>query len=62
MGNKQVRAFTSTCEKDYDRHKYKLVLKDGRELVLEDYEHARAYWHQFRTQLSHVEVLDGETK
>ena len=58
MAKRKLKTFTTTCEKDYDRHRYKLVLKEGKELILEDYEMARAYWYQFRKQLSHVEVLD----
>ena len=58
MANKQIRTFTSTSEEDYDRHKYKLCLKNGKAIVLEDYEQARTFWHQFRTQLDHVEVMD----
>jgi len=50
--------FTSTCDKDYDRHTYKLVLKNGKALVLEDYEMVRQYWYQYKAQLEAVEVLD----
>tara|TARA_Y100000592_G_C5312134_1_gene240670 strand:+ start:314 stop:493 length:180 start_codon:yes stop_codon:yes gene_type:complete len=58
MAKRKLKTFTTTCEKDYDRHRYKLVLKDGKDVVLEDYEQARAFWYQFRNQLDHVEVLD----
>ena len=50
--------FKNTCDKDYDRHKYKMVMKNGKALVLEDYEMVRAYWWQFRQQMDHVEVMD----
>ena len=53
-----LKTFTSTCDKDYDRHTYKLVLKNGKALVLQDYEMVRAYWYQYRVQLDSVEVLD----
>jgi len=52
-----TKPFTSTSDKPYDRHTYKLVLKNGKALVVEDYELARAYWHQFRKQLECVEVI-----
>tara|TARA_Y100001937_G_scaffold122431_1_gene183170 strand:+ start:245 stop:424 length:180 start_codon:yes stop_codon:yes gene_type:complete len=58
MAKRKLKTFTTTCEKDYDRHRYKLVLKDGKDVVLEDYEQTRAFWYQFRNQLDHVEVLD----
>jgi len=54
----ELKEFTSTCDKDYDRHKYKLCLKNGKAIVLEDYDMARSYWYQFRQQMDHVEVLD----
>ena len=53
-----LKSFTSTSEEDYDRHTYKLYLKNGKAIVLEDYEQARAFWHQYAAQMDHVEVLD----
>ena len=59
MAKRKLKTSTTTCPKDYDRHIYKIVLKDGKEFIVEDYEQVRAYWnHQFARQLSHVEVLD----
>ena len=55
---KKLNTFTSTCDKDYDRHNYKLVLKNGKAILVEDYETARQYWYQYRAQLETVEVLD----
>jgi len=52
--------FTSTSDKPYDRHTYKIILSDGRYKLFQDYEHMRAYWMQ-TTQiygLQSVEVLD----
>ena len=53
----ELKTFTSTCDKDYDRHTYKLVLKNGKALILEDYEMVRQYWYQYKTQMECVEVL-----
>ena len=50
--------FTSTCDTDYNRHTYKLVLKNGKALILEDYEMVRGYWNQYKAQIDCVEVLD----
>ena len=36
---KKLKTFTSTSEAPYDRHKYKCTLKDGREIILDDYEY-----------------------
>ena len=52
-----TKPFTSTCNKPYDRHTYKLVLKNGKAVVIEDYELVRATWYQYRKQLECVEVL-----
>tara|TARA_Y100001973_G_C5131830_1_gene298195 strand:- start:158 stop:340 length:183 start_codon:yes stop_codon:yes gene_type:complete len=52
-----LKTFTSTCEKPYDRHTYKLLLNNGKAIILDDYEMVRAYWHQFRGHLKSVEVL-----
>ena len=53
----ELKTFTSTCDKDYDRHTYKLVLKNGKALILEDYEMVRQYWYQYKDQMNCVEVL-----
>ena len=57
---KRLREFTSTSPEDYDRHHYKLVLKSGKAIVLEDYESARNLWFQMcqSGQCDFVEVLD----
>lgn len=53
------RYFTQTSDGSYDRHNYRVVLKDGRSAVLEDYEHVRAFWFEYESKLlSHVEVID----
>ena len=52
-----LKTFTCTSEAPYDRHRYKLVLKNGKGMILEDYEMVRAYWHKFRDQLERVDVL-----
>ena len=54
---KKLETFTSTCDKPYDRHTYKLVLNNGKAVILEDYEMVRAYWFQFKEHLKSVEVL-----
>ena len=41
-----TKHFTHTSTKPYDRHTYKLMFPDGREVVFDDYEILRAYWMQ----------------
>tara|TARA_Y100001937_G_scaffold106535_1_gene148242 strand:+ start:407 stop:589 length:183 start_codon:yes stop_codon:yes gene_type:complete len=55
---KRLKTFTSTSPEDYDRHTYKLILKNGKAIVLEDYESARNLWFQFQNQCDHIEVVD----
>ncbi len=54
------RYFTQTSDGDYDRHVYRVVLKDGRSTIIDDYEQMRAFWFQYESKLlSHVEVIDA---
>ena len=55
-----AKSFTSTSPEDYDRHHYKLILKNGKAIVLEDYESARNLWFQMcRGNLcDRIEVID----
>ena len=53
------RYFTQTSDGYYDRHVYRIVLKDGRSTIMEDYDEMRAFWFQYDSKfLSHVEVID----
>jgi len=56
MAYKDGETFTTYCDKDYDRHTYNLVLKDGRSVIIEDYNLVKYYWYQYRKVMSHVEV------
>ncbi len=54
-----TQSFKLHCEKPYDRHDYKVVFEDGRELVFDNYEDVQLYWFQHGGNfLSHIEVLD----
>ena len=50
--------FEQSCYKDYDRHHYKVVGKNGDSLVVEDYMSAQEIWWNRKVFLSHIEVLD----
>jgi predicted nucleic acid-binding protein len=58
MAYKDGETFTTYCDKDYDKHNYRIILTNGKAIVLEDYEVVRAFWYQYRTQVSCVEVID----
>lgn len=54
-----IKNFTQTSDEPYDRHRYKIVFSEGKEIILDDYEHVQAIWFQTASSfLSHVEVLD----
>lgn len=58
-----MKTFTQTSDKSYDRHDYRLVLTDGREIVFGNYEDVQLTWFQTASHfLSHVEVLDKKQK
>jgi hypothetical protein len=58
-----TEAFTLHCTKQYDRHKYKLYLTNGKTEVYEWYDEVQARWFQTPKQfLSHVEVIDRKKK
>lgn len=53
------RYFELSSDKPYDRHKYKVVMKNGNEIVFDDYMSVQAFWFQYDAQfLSHVDVIE----
>ena len=58
-----MKTFKQTCDKPYDRHDYKLILSNGKEMIFSNYEDVQVTWFQIAQQfLSHVEVLDKKSK
>ena len=54
-----TETFKQTCDKPYDRHHYKLVFVDGKEVIFDNYEDVQVTWFQRAGNfLSHVEVLN----
>lgn len=39
-----MNIFTSTCNKSYDRHTYKITFGDGKEQLFGDYETMKNFW------------------
>ena len=58
MAYKDGEDFETYCDKPYDKHKYKMVLKNGKAVVYEDYETMRAYWYHYKEHVDRVEVID----
>ena len=55
----EVKSFKLHCEKPYDRHDYKLVFEDGREVIFDNYEDVQVTWFQRGGNfLSYIEVLN----
>ena len=52
------RYFKQTSNEPYDRHKYRLTLKSGKAIVVEDYDILRSLWFQYNKYAHIVEVLD----
>ena len=65
LGNvdQKIKTFKQTCDKPYDRHDYKLVYEDGKEVIFDNYEDVQLTWFQRGGYfLSHIEVLDKKQK
>jgi hypothetical protein len=60
MAYKDGENFTTYCDEPYDRHLYKVVLKNGKALIFDDYEIARAFWwnNNQTGNLRTIEVID----
>jgi hypothetical protein len=56
-----IQAFTLHSADPYERHSYKLYLKNGKTIIFDDYEAAQVYWFshcQIPDYLDVIEVLD----
>ena len=55
--------FKQTCDKPYDRHKYKLFLSNGKVEVYDSWEEMNVRWFQTPKHfLLRVEVIDRKKK
>lgn len=52
--------FTQTSNELYDKHNYKLIFKNGKSIVFEDYESLLQFWFQygFKDELACVDIID----
>ena len=57
-----LKVFTQTSDKPYNRHDYKIVYNDGKEVIFDNYEDAHVFWFQHSgLYLNPIEVLDKKT-
>ena len=56
-GREAVEVFTSTSDKPYDRHTYRVVFKDGSKLDVETYDQAQQIWFNCQVKPAAIEVL-----
>jgi hypothetical protein len=54
--------FTTYSTDAYDRHHYKVHFKDGRCIVIEDYDLVRTMWFQSKSDVESVEIIDPKPK
>ncbi len=59
MVYKDGGTFTTYCDKPYDRHTYKLVMKNGDEYIFDDYEVVRAAWWTKPDLVELIEVMEA---
>lgn len=54
------RYFTCTSLEPYDRHQYRIINKDGKELIVDNYMQAQLIWFQSDCGrfLDRIEVID----
>lgn len=62
MINDKLQHFTSTSKDLYDRHKYKIVFKNGKSITVDDYGTMKNMWYQMREHVSNVEIIDDKPK
>ena len=57
------RYFTCTSDLPYNRHKYKVVNNRGESVIVDSWEAAaEVWWNTPALFISHIEVLDRESK
>ena len=50
--------FKQTCEKPYDRHRYKIHCADGSVKIVNDYMHVMEAWWNYPQYCVTVDVID----
>lgn len=56
-----METFKQTSDLPYDRHNYRLIFDNGKEVIFDNYEDIQVTWFQRSGNfLSHVEVIDKQ--
>jgi len=53
-----METFTQTSHEPYNRHHYRLYLKNGKNIIFEDYEEAQAYWFTYSQVPDYLDVIE----
>jgi cystathionine beta-lyase/cystathionine gamma-synthase len=54
-----LKIFSQTCDKLYDRHHYKMVYSNNQSIVVDSWEKVRQVWWETPSNFaSHIEVID----
>ena len=55
--------FYQTSDEPYDRHHYRVHMKNGNYIDFDDYMNVQNFWFEYSKQfLSHVQILDIQNK
>ena len=57
MINGKLKHFTQTSDKPYDQNEYKIIFKNGKSVIVEDYSTMKSMWYQWRDEVSNVEII-----
>ena len=58
MINDDLKHFTVTSDKIYDRHKYKVTFKNGKSVTFDDYDTMKYMWYRWQDDVEKVDVID----
>ena len=59
MAYKDGEIFETYCDKEYNKHLYRLIWKDGSFTDYDNYEVMRYIWYEYRQMAERVHVIDN---
>jgi hypothetical protein len=57
-----MNIFTQTSDAPYDRHDYEIVLKNGKNLIFNNWEDAHRYWWEKRQIPDFLDLINVKDK
>tara|TARA_Y100000991_G_C21890800_1_gene313621 strand:+ start:700 stop:897 length:198 start_codon:yes stop_codon:yes gene_type:complete len=57
-----MKQFTETSSEPYDRHHYRVWLRDGSFKDVESYDEAQRFWYSSKTRTKTIEVMQTKAK